>query len=171
MPLSGSRTSGSVSSLIPRLEVGYMRPCILFLGSVPHLPHADSHHSYRPAPPCAPINYKYHSLVFLCPISSLFAELYFFSSIIISPVSIPAHVLEPLNFDPTHLSWPLTLEPSINSWILSRPNQHVCHDCLRPALDLAVALAEFLFLCIFSCEDTHPKALVLSRQPLTRALL
>src|SRR5882672_6878856 len=100
MPLSGSRTSGSVSSLIPRSEVGYMRPCILFLGSVPRLPHADSCPSYRPAPPHAPIDYKYHSFVFLCPISSSSAELYFFSLIIISPVSFPAHMLEPLNFNP-----------------------------------------------------------------------
>src|SRR5882672_5423663 len=115
MPLSGSRTSGSASSLIPRLEVGYMCPCILFLGSVPHLPHADSCPSYRPAPPHAPIDYKYHSFMFLCPISSSSAELYFFSSIIISPVSLLAHVLEPLNFYLTHPSWPLTLEPPINS--------------------------------------------------------
>src|SRR5882672_6621935 len=32
-------------------------------------------------------------------------------------------------------------------------------------------LAKFLFVCTFSCEDTRPRALVLSRQPLTRALL
>src|SRR5882672_10403872 len=83
MPLSGSRTSGSASSLIPRLEVGYMHPCVLFLGSVPCLPHADSCHSYRPAPPHAPINSQPHSLVFLHPISSSSAGLYFLSSIII----------------------------------------------------------------------------------------
>src|SRR5882672_9243878 len=87
MPLSGSRTGGSTSSLIPGSEVGYMHPCILFLGFVPHLPHVDSHHSYRPAPPHAPIDYKFHSLMFLRPISSSSAELYFFISIIISPVS------------------------------------------------------------------------------------
>src|SRR5882672_6278855 len=113
MPLSGSRTSGSASSLIPGSEVGYMCPCVLFLGSVPHLPHADSHHSYRPAPPHAPINYQPHSLMFLRPISSSSAELYFLSSIIISPVSTPACVLEPLNFNLTHSSWPLILETSI----------------------------------------------------------
>src|SRR5882672_7271082 len=97
MPLSGSRTSVSASSLIPRSEVGYMHPCILFLGSVPRLPHVDSHHSYRPAPPHAPIEYKLHSLVFLHPISSSLAELYLFSSIIISPESTPTCMLEPLN--------------------------------------------------------------------------
>src|SRR5882672_10021844 len=69
-------------------------------------------------------------------INSSSAELYFLSSIIISPVFFPAHVLEPLNFDPTHLSWPPTLEPLINSWILSGPNRHICLDCLCPALDL-----------------------------------
>src|SRR5467141_1931730 len=119
MPLSGSRTGGSVSSLIPGSEVGYMCPCILFLGSVPHLPHVDSHHSYRPAPPHAPIEYKFHSLVFLHPISSSLAELYFFSSIIISPVSTPACMLEPRNFNLTHSLWPPTLETSINPWIHS----------------------------------------------------
>ena len=104
------------------------------------------------------------------PISSSSAELYFLSSIIISPVSLLACMLEPLNFYPTHPSWPLTLEPSITSWILIQPDRHVCYNCLHPALDLAVALAKFLFVCIFSCEDTRPRALVLSRQPLTRAL-
>src|SRR5882672_7053226 len=129
MPLSGSRTSGSASSLIPRSEGGYMCPCILFLGSVPCLPHVDSRHSYRPAPPHAPIDYKFHSLMFLRPISSSSAELYFFSSIIISPVSTLACVLEPLNFNLTHSSWPPTLETSINPWIHSRPDRHICHDC------------------------------------------
>src|SRR5467141_4146487 len=119
MPLSGSRTSGSTSSLIPGSEVIYMCPCVLFLGSVPRLPHMDSCHSYRPAPPHALIDYQSHSLVFLHPISSSLAELYFLSSIIISPVSIPACVLEPLNFNPTHPSCPPMLEPSLNPWILS----------------------------------------------------
>src|SRR5882672_5776511 len=108
-----------MSSLIHRLEVGYMCPCVLFLGSFPHLPHADSHHSYRPTPPHALIDYQPHSLAFLRPISSSSAELYFLSSIIISPVSILAHVPEPLNFNPTHPSWPVMLEPSTNPWILN----------------------------------------------------
>src|SRR5882672_8930406 len=119
MPLAGSRTGGSVSSLIPGSEVGYMHPCVLFRGSVPHLPHADSHHSYRPAPPCILIGHQSHSLMLLHPISSSLAELYFLSLIIISPVSIPACMLEPLNFDPTHSSWPPTLETLINPWICS----------------------------------------------------
>src|SRR5882672_10973363 len=106
MPLAGSRTRGSTPSLIPRSEVGYMHPCILFHGSGLHLPHADSHHSYRPTPPRAPINYQPHSLAFLHPISSSSAELYFLSSIIISPVSTPACMLEILNFNPTHSLWP-----------------------------------------------------------------
>src|SRR5882672_4734933 len=118
MPLSGSRTGTAASSLIPRSEVGYMCPCISFLGSVPHLPHVDSHPSYRPTLHCTPIDHKYHSFWFLYPISSSSAELYFLSSIIISPVSLLAHVLEPLNFYPTHPLWPPMLEPSITSWIL-----------------------------------------------------
>src|SRR5882672_7971459 len=114
MPLSGSRTGGSMSSLIPRSEVGCMCPCVLFLGSVPCLPHVDSCPSHRPAPPHVLIDYQSPSLAFLCPISSSLAELYFLSLIIISPVSLLACMLEPLNFNPTHPSWPLRLEPSIN---------------------------------------------------------
>src|SRR5882672_3621489 len=119
MPLSGSRTSGSASSLIPRSEVGYMCPCVLFLGSVPHLPHVDSCHSYRPTLPHVPIDYQSHSLPFLFPISSSSAELYFLSLIIISPVSILARMLEPLNFNPTHSLWSPTPEHSMPTWILS----------------------------------------------------
>src|SRR5882672_3151661 len=90
-----------------------MHPCILFCSSIPCPPHVDSCHSYRPTPPRAPINYQPHSLAFLCPISSSSAELYFLSSIIISPVSTPACMLEPLNFNLTHSSWPPMLETSI----------------------------------------------------------
>ena len=102
-----------------RIECWLYVPLYLLPGFVPHFPHADSHPSYRPAPPCVPINYQSHSLTLLHLISSSSAGLYFLSSIIISPVSFPACVLEPLNFNPTHLSWPPMLEPSINSWILS----------------------------------------------------
>src|SRR5882672_7784829 len=94
-------------------------PLYLLPGFVPHFPHVASHLSYRLAPLRVPIVYQSHSLMLLHPISSSSAGLYFLSSIIISPESIPARVLEPLNLDPTHPSWPLTLEPSINSWILS----------------------------------------------------
>src|SRR5882672_5285675 len=94
-------------------------PLYLPPGFVPHFPHADSRLSYRLTPLHVPIIYQSHSLTLLHPISSSSAGLYFLSSIIISPVSFPARVLEPLNFDPTHLSWPPILEPSINSWILS----------------------------------------------------
>src|SRR5882672_3411941 len=94
-------------------------PLYLLPGFVPRFPHVDSCLSYRLALLHVPIVYQSHSLTLLHPISSSLAGLYFLSSIIISPVSFPAHVLEPLNFDPTHLSWPQTLEPLINSWILS----------------------------------------------------
>src|SRR5882672_10667945 len=94
-------------------------PLYLLPGFVPNFPHADSRLSYRPTPLCAPIVYQSHSLPLLRLISSSSAGLYFLSLIIISPVSFPACVLEPLNFDPTHPSWPPTLEPLINSWIPS----------------------------------------------------
>src|SRR5882672_2361652 len=94
-------------------------PLYLLPGFVPRFPHADSRLSYRLAPLCVPIVYQSHSLTLLCPISSSSAGLYFLSSIIISPVSFPACMLEPLNFNPTPLLWLPTLEPSINSWILS----------------------------------------------------
>src|SRR5882672_11377169 len=106
---------------LPHSQIGcrlYV-PLYLLPGFVPHFPHADSRLSYRLTPHHVPILYQSHSLTLLHPISSSSAELYFLSSIIISPVSFPACVLEPLNFDPTHLLWPPTLEPSINSWILS----------------------------------------------------
>src|SRR5882672_6496391 len=93
-------------------------------------------------------------------ISSSLAGLYFPSFIIISPFSIPACMLEPLYFNPTHPSWSPMLEHSINPWILSRPDQHICHNWLHPALDLAVALAKFLSVCTFPCEGTCPHALV-----------
>src|SRR5882672_9863426 len=91
--------------------------CTLYLrpGFVPRFHHADSHLSYRLALLRVPIIYQSHSLTLLRPISSSSAGLYFLSSIIISPVSLLACVLEPLNFYPTHPSWPPTLEPSINS--------------------------------------------------------
>ena len=87
-------------------------------GFIPHFPHVDSRLSYRLTPRCVPILYRSHSLTLLRPISSSSAELYFLSSIIISPVSLLACVLEPLNFYPTHPSWPPMLGPSITSWIL-----------------------------------------------------
>src|SRR5882672_6157738 len=62
----------------------------LLSGFVPCFPHADSRPSYRPAPLHVPIGYQSHSLALLCPISSSSAELYFLSSIIISPVSLLA---------------------------------------------------------------------------------
>ena len=93
-------------------------PLYLLPGFVPRFPHADSCLSYRLSLLRVLIIYQYHSLMLSCPISSSSAELYFLSSIIISPVSLLACVLEPLTFYPTQPSWPPTLEPSITSWIL-----------------------------------------------------
>src|SRR5882672_10852039 len=158
---------------LPHSRIGcrLYAPLYLLSGFVPHFPHEDSCLSYRLTPLHVLIIHQSHSLTLLHLISSSSAGLYFLSLIIISPVSLLACMLKPLNFYPTHPSWPPTLEPSITSWILILPDRHVCYDCLHPALDLAVALAKSLFVCAFSCEDTRPRALVLSRQPLTRALL
>src|SRR5882672_4954964 len=100
-------------------------PLYLLPGFVPCFPHADSRPSYRPSPRHVRIDYQSHSLMLLCPISSSSAELYFLSLIIISPVSLLAHVLEPLNFYLTHPSWPPTREPSINllTSLLTRPTR------------------------------------------------
>src|SRR5882672_9673138 len=102
-----------------RIRCWLYAPLYLLPGFVPRFPHVDSRLSYRLSPHHVPIVYQSHSLMLLCPISSSLADLYFLSLIIISPVSFPECVLEPLNFNPTHLLWPPTLEPSINSWILS----------------------------------------------------
>src|SRR5467141_1550204 len=45
MSLSGSRTVGSMSSIILESGAGYMHPCILSLAPSPHLPHVDSRYS------------------------------------------------------------------------------------------------------------------------------
>src|SRR5882672_8445789 len=90
-------------------------PLYLLPGFFPHFPHADSHLSYILVPLRVPIVYQSHSLMLWHPISSSSAGLYFLSSIIMSPVSLLAHMLEPLNFYPTHPLWPPMLEPSINS--------------------------------------------------------
>src|SRR5882672_7820126 len=118
-PFTGSRTGGSAPSLIPKSEAGCMLPCIS--------PLAPS--SVTCMQTAAIVTETLLSMLrlYTCPgdpalwgsISSSSAQLYFLGSIIISPVSLPAHVLEPLNFYPTHPSWPLTLEPSINSCLLS----------------------------------------------------
>src|SRR5882672_10264204 len=106
--------------LIPELEAGCMLPCIspLALSSVTCMRTATIVTETLPS----------MLRLYTCPgnpalwgsISSSSAELYFLSSIIISPVSLLARVLEPLNFYPTHPSWPPMLEPSINSWIPSK---------------------------------------------------
>src|SRR5882672_3622303 len=102
----------------PQIGCRLYAPLYPLSGFIPRFPLVDSHLSYRLAPCHVPILYWSHSLTLLRPISSSSAELYFLSSIIISPVSLLAHVLEPLNFYPTHPSWPPMLGPSITSWIL-----------------------------------------------------
>src|SRR5882672_1180890 len=101
--------------LIPESEAGCMLPCIspLALSSITCMQTA------------AIVTETILSMLqlYTCPgnpapwgfISSSSAELYFLSSIIMSPVSLLACMLEPLNFYPTHPLWPPTLEPSINS--------------------------------------------------------
>src|SRR5882672_12371496 len=105
---------------LPHSRIGcrLYAPLYHLSGFVPRFPHADSCHSYRLTPFRVLIIHQSHSLTFLCPISCSSAGLYFLSSIIISPVSLLACVLEPLNFYPTQPSWPPTLEPSITPWIL-----------------------------------------------------
>src|SRR5467141_4092823 len=104
------------------------------------------------------------------PISSSLAELYFLSSIIISHCIPLACLLEPSGLHLAHPTWSPTLRRSFDPCSPRNLTDTSCSDCLRPALGLAVALAKFSLVFIFSCEDTHPRALVLSRQPLTRAL-
>src|SRR5467141_2968362 len=103
-------------------------------------------------------------------ISSSLAELYFLSSIIISHCITLARLLEPSGLHLAHPTWSPTSRRSFDPCSPRNPTDTSCSDCLRPAQDLAVALAKFLLVWPFSCEDTHPRALVLSRQPLTRAL-
>src|SRR5882672_11781276 len=118
IPLSGSRTGGSACSLILGSDVGYMHPCIFSLARVPHV---DSRRIYRLALLCVPMIHQSHSLTLLPLISSSSSGLYFLSSIIISPVSLLACMLEPLNFYLTHPSWPPKLKPLITSGLLSLP--------------------------------------------------
>src|SRR5882672_7709673 len=119
MSLYRTQDWGPASSLIPRSEAGCMHPCLLPLAPslVPFM---------RPSALVIETLFSLLRLytcpgdpAFRDPISSSLAELYLLSSIIISPVSLLAHVLEPLNFYPTHPSWPPMLDPLINSWILS----------------------------------------------------
>src|SRR5882672_1776875 len=70
-------------------------PLYLLPGFVPRFPHVDHRLSYRLALLHVPIVYQSHSLTLLHPISSFLAGLYFLSSIIISPVSLPGCLLEP----------------------------------------------------------------------------
>src|SRR5882672_2391680 len=101
-----------------RIRCRLYAPLYRLSGFVPRFPHADSCHSYGLTPFHVPIIHQSHSLTFLRPISSSLAGLYFLSSIIISPVSLLACMLEPLNFYPTQPLWPPMLELSITPWIL-----------------------------------------------------
>src|SRR5467141_4765803 len=104
------------------------------------------------------------------PISSSSAELYFLSLIIISHCIPLARVLEPSGLPLAHPKWSPPSRRSFNPCSPRNPTDMSCSDCLRLAQALAVALAKFIFVWPFSCESTLPRALVLSRQPLTRAL-
>src|SRR5882672_11609870 len=96
------------------------------------------------------------------PISSSLAELYFLSSIIISHCIPLARLLEPSELHLAHPTWSPTSRRSFDPCSPRNPTDMSCSDCLHPAHDLAVALAKFSLVFIFSVEDTHPRALVLS---------
>src|SRR5467141_2185675 len=104
------------------------------------------------------------------PISSSSAELYFLSLIIISHCITLARLLEPSGLHLAHPTWSPTSRHSFDPCSPRNPTDTSCSDCLRLAQGLAIALAKFCFVWPFSCDDTLPRALVLSRQPLMRAL-
>src|SRR5882672_9386160 len=158
--------------MLPHSRIGcrVYAPLYRLSGFVPHFPHVDSRRSSRLALFRVPIIHQSHSLTFLRPISSSSAGLYFLSSIIISHCIPLARLLEPSGLHLAHPMWSPTSRCSFDPCSPRNPTDTSCSDCLRPAQDLAVALAESLLVWPFSCEDTHPQALVLSRQPLTRAL-
>src|SRR5882672_9652354 len=84
MPLSGSRTIGPASSLIPGSEAGYMHPCILSLAPSPiSLMQTVAIATDTPCSVFLLITHL-HNPAFVSPISSSLAELYFLILIIIS---------------------------------------------------------------------------------------
>src|SRR5467141_4375287 len=103
------------------------------------------------------------------PISSSAAELYFLSSIIISHCIPLARLLEPSGLHLAHPTWSPTSRRSFDPCSPRNPTDTSCRDCLRPALGLAIALATFSLVFIFSVEETLFRAAPLSRQPSSRA--
>src|SRR5467141_3597985 len=105
------------------------------------------------------------------PISSSLAELYFLSSSIISHCIPLACLLEPSGLHLAHSTWSPTLRHSFDPCSPQNPTDMSCSDCLCSAPDLAVALAKFSLVFIFSVEETLFRAASLSRQPSSRAFL
>src|SRR5882672_5923540 len=143
-----------------------MHPCIF---SLAHFPHVDSRHSYRLTPLCVPMIHQSHSLTLLRLISSSSAGLYFLSSIIISHCIPLACLLEPSGLHLAHPTWSPTSRRSFDPCSPRNPTDTSCRDCLRPALGLAIALAKFSLVFIFSVEEKLFRATPLSRQPSSRA--
>src|SRR5467141_1384333 len=157
--------------MLPHSRIGcrVYAPLYHLSGFVPHFPHADSRHSSRLAPFRVLIIHQSHSLTFLHPISSSSAELYVLSSIIISHCIPLARLLEPSGLHLAHPTWSLTSRCLFDPCSPQNPTNTSCSDCLRPAPDLAVALAKFSVVFIFSVEDTLFRAASLSQQPSSRA--
>src|SRR5882672_5166007 len=157
--------------MLPHSRIGcrVYAPLYHLSGFVPHFPHADSCHSSRLAPFHVPIIHQSHSLTFLRPISSSSAGLYFLSSIIISHCIPLARLLKPSGLHLSHLTWSPTSRCLFDPCSPRNPTDTSCRDCLRPALGLAVALAKFSLVFIFSVEETLFRAAPLSRQPSLRA--
>src|SRR5882672_5918616 len=103
------------------------------------------------------------------PISSSSAELYFLSSIIISHCIPLARLLEPSGLHLAHPTWSPMSRCSFNPCSPLNQTDTSCSDCLHPAPDLAVALAKFSLVFIFSVEETLFRAASLSRQSSSRA--
>src|SRR5882672_3238517 len=156
---------------LPHSRIGcrVYAPLYRLSGFVPHFPHADSRRSSRLAPFCVPIIHQSHSLTFLHPISSSSAGLYFLSSIIISYCIPLARLLEPSGLHLAHPTWSPTLRHSFDPCSPRNPTDMSCSNCLHPAQDLAVTLAKFSLVFIFSVEETLFRAASLSRQPSSRA--
>ena len=79
MSLSGPRTVGSMSFLIPKLEAGYMYPCILALALSPISLMRTAAIATDTLCPVFLLITRLYSPMFMSPISSSAAELYFLS--------------------------------------------------------------------------------------------
>src|SRR5467141_3387419 len=154
-----------------RIRCRVYAPLYRLSGFVPRFPHADSRCSSRLAPFHVLIIHQSHSLTFLRPISSSSAGLYFLSSIIISHCIPLARLLEPSGLHLAHPMWSPTSRHLFDPCSPRNPTDMSCSDCLHSAPDLAVALAKFSLVFIFSVEETLCRATSLSRQPSSRAFL